>query len=134
MSAAAATTMQAERAGLPFCSLPRVPVSRDADAIEAAEGLGAPKLPASTLATSIRVLLDAQAAADEARAEHLAAGQKWARAMATVQLAQQACAMDMPNGAEPVTVRVSVTHVATVTKAGQGVTVVKSRVLAGRAA
>lgn len=132
MSAAAATTMQAERAGLPFCSLPRIGASM-ADTIEAAEGMGSPKPEPRALQTSIRVLLEAQDAAAEARAEHLAAGQKWARAMATVQLAQQACAMDMPNDREPVTVRVSVTHVATVQRAGQGVTVVKSRVLAGRA-
>lgn len=106
-----------------------------AERIERTEGMAARPQPAppSPLVTSIRILIEAQQAAEAARAEHVAAGQKWAAAMATVQLAQQACALDMPNGREPVTLRISGTHVATIARVGKGVTVTASRLLAGRA-
>lgn len=101
--------------------------------LESSEGMGTRGAVAGgDLATSIRVLLEAEQAVDQAKAEIAAAREKWGQAMATLNLAQQAVAMDMPNGPEPVTLRISVTHVATVARAGRGVTVTRSRVIAGR--
>ncbi len=110
-----------------------------AQAIEAGEGMATrppPPAPldAAALATSIRILIEADAAAEEAGREMHAARLKWAKAMATVQLAQRAVQKDMPPGDEPLTLRISTTHVATVTKTRQGAAVVtRSRVIAGRA-
>lgn len=109
-----------------------------AQALEAGEGMGSrPALPPiadpAALAISIRVLIDAQAAAEDAQNAMHAARQRWAAAMATVQLAQRAVQKDMPVGDEPVTLRISATHVATVTKTRQGAAIVtRSRVLAAK--
>lgn len=95
-------------------------------------GASLPRRPGD-LITSARVLVDALAALEQAREARDAAARRWTEAMRTVQLAQEATALDMPPGAEPITIRISATHVATIERAGRrAVKLTRSRVLAGR--
>lgn len=70
-------------------------------------------------AEAVRLLLEADAAVAQAREEWLAAGDRWAAARRTYELAAQVAVRALPS--EPLIVRESATHVRVVSRAGGGV-------------
>ncbi|MBA4286401.1 MAG: hypothetical protein C0434_12820 [Xanthomonadaceae bacterium] len=68
---------------------------------------------------AVRLLLEADAAVVQAREEWLAAGDRWAAARRTYELAAQVAIQALPN--EPLIVRESATHVRVVSRSGGSV-------------